>query len=103
MERFAPPGADDEQSRAVGLLAVDRLNGLAANLLVDNFCKWFQYQDRVQAIDAAFQSAIDDLTGRLGNDMSTWQWGRLHTLGQTHYLSGRGDLGKLLDQCGLPV
>jgi penicillin amidase len=35
--------------------------------------------------------------------MSQWTWGRLHKLPLRHWLSGRGDLGVLLDQGGLPV
>lgn len=104
-ERLAPPGPgeDDKESREVALLAVDRLNGLAAKLLVEDSIGWFQHQDRSHAIVAAFQSALDDLTSRLSSDMSSWQWGRLHKLGQPHYLSGRGKLGTLLDQSGTPM
>jgi penicillin amidase len=35
--------------------------------------------------------------------MERWTWGRLHTLVQKHFLSGRGDLGQLLDRSGVPV
>src|SRR5207244_11065361 len=44
-----------------------------------------------------------DLAGRLGPDPAAWTWDRLHTLVQRHFLSGRGDLGQLLDRSGLPV
>jgi penicillin amidase len=43
------------------------------------------------------------LTQRLGPDMKGWTWGRMHVLQQKHILSGRGDLGSLLDLSGLPV
>jgi penicillin amidase len=103
MERLAPVGTDDQQSQDLALLAVDRLNGLAANLLVEDSVGWFQHQNRSQAITAAFESALDELADRVGGDMSAWRWGRLHTLTQPHYLSGRGDLGVLLDQSGTPM
>ena len=35
--------------------------------------------------------------------MQRWQWGRLHMMPLRHFLSGRGDLGQLLDRSGVPV
>ena len=52
------------------------------------------------AVRAAMGRALDDLAERLGDDMSTWRWGRLHRLPLQHLLSGRGDLGPLLDRGG---
>src|SRR5437868_5357344 len=46
---------------------------------------------------------MGELAQRLGPDPDGWQWGRLHTLVQKHFLSGRGDLGELLDRSGVPV
>lgn len=103
MERLAPPGEEDDQSRAVALLAADRMNGLAARLLVEDANGWFRHHNCGQAVIAAFHSALDELAIRLGSDMSAWKWGRLHTLCQAHYLSGRGDLGALLDHIKLPM
>jgi penicillin amidase len=51
----------------------------------------------------AMSDALDYLTTRLGPDMASWSWGRLHTLPLRHVLSGRGDLGRLLDQRGPAV
>jgi penicillin amidase len=77
--------------------------GLACRLLQGDAHGWFTRAPRAQAIRAALVAALDDLTGRLGPDMKGWTWGRLHTLQQKHFLSGRGDLGRLLDLSGLPV
>ena len=48
-------------------------------------------------------AALAELTARLSPDPINWTWGRLHTLVQKHFLSGRGDLGVLLDRSGVPV
>jgi penicillin amidase len=54
-------------------------------------------------MSAAFRDAVKTLAERLGPDPATWTWGRLHVLRLCHPLSGRGDLGELLDQPGVPV
>ena len=77
--------------------------GLAARLLHGDRAGWFGTTDRVQAIREAFHATLDELTTRLGPDMNTWAWGRLHILWQPHFLSGRGELGQLLDRSGLPM
>jgi penicillin amidase len=48
-------------------------------------------------------AALDELAARLGPDVGGWTWGRLHILVQRHFLSGRGDLGQLLDRSGAPA
>ena len=78
-------------------------NGLAAALLLDDPAGWFAAGRREPAVLRAMKGALDWLTERLGPDMSQWNWGRLHVLMLPHVLSGRGDLGRLLDQPGVPV
>lgn len=75
--------------------------GISARLLARDETGWFQ-RDRLQAIRDTFRGTIDELTSKLGNDLTTWHWGRLHVLAQPHYLSKRGDLGQLLDLNGKP-
>ncbi|HKI33377.1 MAG TPA: penicillin acylase family protein [Gemmataceae bacterium] len=77
--------------------------GLAARLLEGDAAGWFGAGRRAEAILGAMSAALDYLASRLGPDMGGWQWGRLHVLPLRHVLSGRGDLGHLLDQGGLPV
>jgi penicillin amidase len=84
-------------------LATGNAAGIAARLLQDDPHGWFTTTPREQAMQAAFVSALDELTTRLGPDMSTWTWGRLHGLLQKHFLSGRGDLGELMDLPRIPV
>jgi len=75
--------------------------GIASRLLARDDAGWFQ-SDRLQAIRDTFRATLDELTGKLGNDLATWSWGRLHLLVQPHFLSKRGDLGQLLDLSGKP-
>jgi penicillin amidase len=85
-----------------GLLA-GGVSGLAVTLLAADRAGWFKGGNREQAIAGALTSALGWLADRLGPEMAQWTWGRLHTLPLRHVLSGRGDLGRLLDHGGLPV
>ena len=58
---------------------------------------------REEAIHAAMNAAVRTLTQRLGHEMNQWTWGKVHTLPLRHILSGRGDLGALLDHGRVPV
>jgi penicillin G amidase len=73
--------------------------GIASRLLASDVSGWFQ-RDRIQAIRETFSAALDELTNKLGSDMATWTWGRMHVLNQPHFLSRRGELGQLLDLNG---
>src|SRR5206468_5861649 len=72
-------------------------------LLDEDPVGWFASGGREEAILAAMNSGLDWLASRLRLDMAQWIWGRLHILTLRHILSGRGDLGQLLDHGGLPV
>jgi penicillin amidase len=75
--------------------------GLASSLLSADGAGWFAGEtERRETVRAAFRAALDELTQRLGPEMHRWTWGRLHTLVQKHVLSGRGELGSLLDLSG---
>ncbi len=77
--------------------------GLATTLLAGDTIGWFTRRDRRAAARAALAAAVDELATRLGPDMASWHWGRLHTLVQKHFLSGIGELGQFLDRSGVPV
>ncbi len=83
-------------------MLVGGIAGLAAMLLAEDAVGWFAPCARERAIGESFRSAIDDLATRLGPDCSRWTWGSLHTMPLRHVLSGRGDLGQLLDHGGKP-
>jgi penicillin amidase len=77
--------------------------GLSARLLEGDPLGWFGPGRREAAINSTMHGTLSYLAKRLGPGMETWTWGRLHTMPLRHVLSGRGDLGTLLNQGGLPV
>jgi penicillin G amidase len=87
---------------SAGFVAAN-VGGLAMRLLQGDDLGWFQRQTREKAIRLTFTATLDELTTRLGPDMTNWRWGKLHVLLQKHFLSGRGELGQLLDRSGLPL
>ncbi len=87
----------------VAEFAAPNAGGLAVNLLAADESGWFTKRTRSEAARAALLAALDELASRLGPDMTKWTWDRLHTLVQKHFLSGRGDLGQLLDSNGVPA
>jgi penicillin amidase len=84
-------------------LVASMSGGIGSRLLLGDPHGWFKQTERGRAIQATFRAALDDLTTRLGPDLERWTWGNLHRLQQKHFLSGRGDLGRLMDLSGLPV
>ena len=79
------------------------VGGLATALVAEDTVGWFHRRQRREAVQAAMGAALEDLTKRLGPEVSQWTWGRLHVLLQKHFLSSRGELGLLLDRSGLPL
>jgi penicillin G amidase len=84
-------------------LLAKQAEGIASRLLADDPLGWFPSGQRVPRIRRVFRDTLAYLTQRLGPDMASWQWGRLHRLPLKHVLSNRGDLGQLLDHGGVPV
>jgi len=99
-ERFSA----DASALAVGdpaAFVAGGIGSLSLRLLADDDVGWFgSAEARDAAVRAAMGRALDELAERLGDDMSTWRWGRLHKLPLQHLLSGRGDLGRLMDRGG---
>jgi penicillin amidase len=77
--------------------------GLSAALLAEDRAGWLAPGQREAMIQAVLAAVVVTLTERLGPDLSTWTWGRVHTMPMRHLLSGRGDLARLLDYGGMPV
>ena len=77
--------------------------GIASRLLAEDPLGWFPAGDREEQIRQAFASALDELQSRLGPEIDSWTWGRLHTMPLIHVLGSRGDLGSLLNHAGSPV
>jgi penicillin amidase len=78
-------------------------HGLAALLIHGDPLEWFKPGGRERAILDSFETAVNWLKDNVGYEMGAWTWGKLHTIPLRHVLSGRGDLGPLLDQPGGPV
>ena len=77
--------------------------GLSVRLLREDSSGWFSGADRAKTATEAMKDTCRDLSSRLGPDMSTWTWGRIHTVTLAHCLSEVGDLGALFDRGGQPV
>lgn len=77
--------------------------GLASGLLAGDPVGWFAAGRREAALVRAFRETLHELTERCGPDPGSWTWGRLHRIQLRHVLSGRGELGVLLDRGGVPV
>lgn len=84
-------------------LLADGAAGLAASLLAEDAAGWFAPGLRETAIHTTMESVLASLRERLGPDMGQWTWGQFHVLPLRHFLSGRGDLGQLLDHGNRPV
>jgi penicillin amidase len=84
-------------------LLSDGASGLAAGLLAEDAAGWFPPGVREQTIRATMEATLDRLAERLGADVAQWSWGRLHKLPLRHVLSGRGELGELLDHGNQPI
>jgi penicillin amidase len=55
-----------------------------------------------EVVQRAFDATLRSLRRRLGPDLGTWQWGRLHVLKLEHPLSARKPLGTLFDVPAFP-
>ncbi|MDP7579044.1 MAG: penicillin acylase family protein [SAR202 cluster bacterium] len=85
-------------------LIAGAISGLAVSLLSENSSNWFDNTEDLQnTVLESLNTALDELEERLGENMSSWHWGALHKIQLDHYLSGRGDLGSLLNRNGGPV
>ncbi len=66
------------RARSSAAVAVERL-------LADPACPWFddvntpEVETRDEIVLRALEAAVDELTEKLGQDMSRWRWGDLHT------------------------
>ncbi len=84
-------------------LMASAIGGCALRLLQGDSAGWFDGDERRQRVIEAFEDALSLLSDRFGADMEQWTWGRLHRMPLKHVLSGRGDLGELLNHGGAGV
>ncbi|MBI1884851.1 MAG: penicillin acylase family protein [Chloroflexi bacterium] len=64
---------------------------------------WFEGKTWDAAEEEALASAVAELRGLLGDDMSRWQWGRLHTQAFNHALGDIRGLNRVLSRGPVPV
>jgi len=78
-------------------------------LLSDSTSWWFDdprtqtVETRDDVIRKSLQDALAELRQRLGEDIKTWQWGKLHTVTFEHLLGRRWPLDKIFNIGTFPV
>ena len=93
-ERFKPE---------VALILGTAIAGLSVNLLNGKNLTWFHETTCEKAILETMLVTIDDLSSRLGPDISNWTWGSIHRIQLDHQLADRGEIFKTLSKGGDPV
>ena len=97
--RWSQRVAQERLPAAAAELSAPAIGGLASAMLSSDEIGWFQ-TSRNAAIQETMTAALDWLASKMGPEMASWTWGRIHLLTQRHFLSEIGDLGKLLDRSG---
>lgn len=80
--------------------------GEAASWLLDKIQsrpQWFEGKTWQEAMVEALASALAELRTLLGDDMSRWQWGRLHQQAFVHLLGQGPALARLFNRGPVPV
>jgi penicillin amidase len=71
------------------------------NALADPAAPWWddittpERETREQIIERAFGQAVDELKTRQGNDVTSWQWGKLHTVVFPNQTLGKSGIGAI--------
>ena len=84
-------------------LVAEASYAIGTRLLDGDGIGWFKNRSRDQAVLESMSQALDHLEERLGTDMSTWSWGKIHSIHLNHLLSHHTDLKELLQRGGCPV
>jgi len=64
---------------------------------------WFEGKTWAEAMEEALVSAVGELRLRLGDEVSRWQWGRLHKQWFPHVLSARRGLDRIFNRGPVPM
>lgn len=101
--RWCQRVAEERFAEEKATFVAGAIGGLAGELLERDSAGWFStVESRQAAVLETFLAGLNFLSAKFGLDPLGWNWGRLHTLDQKHFLSGRGDLGTLLDRGNVP-
>jgi penicillin G amidase len=90
---------EDELGDLLYTRAAHALSQALVNELSDPNSVWFnnintaEVEGRDDILLQALQSAVEELSAELGNDMSKWQWGSLHTATFTNAALGQSGIG----------
>lgn len=87
--------------RVGGLFFVDAASWLLRKM--ETRPDWFQGKEWREAMEEALDSALSELRRLLGDDMSRWQWGRLHRLTLIHPLGQVKALAPLFNRGPIPL
>jgi len=83
--------------------------GTTGHLLEEGTSAWFDdtktpgMESAEEILRKSLTDALSDLKERLGEDMETWTWGRLHAVAFVHLLGAQGPLSKMLTVGPFPV
>ena len=64
---------------------------------------WFQGRTWMEVMEEALASAVAELSEKLGDEVSTWQWGKLHKQHFKHALGGVKGLDRVFNRGPVPV
>jgi penicillin amidase len=65
--------------------------------------KWFAGRSWKEAMEEALAAAVAELRGLLGDDVSQWQWGRIHRQTFQHVMGRSPALARLFNRGPVPV
>ncbi|HEU4760204.1 MAG TPA: penicillin acylase family protein, partial [Dehalococcoidia bacterium] len=88
-------------SRPNGLFFVDAASWLSEKMRERP--DWFEGKPWRQAMEEALADAVAELRKLLGDDVSRWQWGRLHTQSFRHPLGGVKALSRVFNRGPVPM
>jgi penicillin G amidase len=102
----------DELGESLYIRATSALSQAFVNELPHPNSPWFnnintaQIESRDDILLQALRAAVDELTDRMGRDMTKWQWGDLHTATFTNQALGQSGIGlieSIFNRGPLPV
>jgi penicillin amidase len=64
---------------------------------------WFGDKTWQEAMDSALEDTVTELRRLLGDDMSRWRWGRLHTQSFRHLLGQAPPLARIFNRGPVPI
>ncbi len=95
--------ADERFPKGISGVMAGAASGLGLRLLDGDGVGWIGQGTVAELAERAMVMTLDEITARLGPDIDSWEWGRLHALRLRHLVPDRGELGELLAPPPRPV